>query len=345
MTQTNAERRLAAVLIADVVSYSRLTGQDEEGTRLALDSHRFAVINPTIGQYQGRIVNFSGDSVLVEFASVVAAVKCGIAIQHGIVARNKDVLEDRQVRFRIGINLGDVLIDGDQIYGDGINVAARLEALADPNGVCISRAVYAQIDGLVEQTFADVGAHQFKNINTPVRAYHHSVTSVVSPEKSTFRPFIDLPVEKPTRITGGCLCGAVRYEISESDLGTMFCHCRMCQKFSGAPILAGTTFRTEAIKYTTGTPKRYQSSVIAKRGFCGECGSALTYEGTLGLWTEWTMIFTATLDHPEEYRPSYHLGVESALPWLEVIDDLPRTRCEDSPSLVQAYNDAKNLRG
>jgi adenylate cyclase len=341
MPKKEFERRLAAVMIADVVGYSRLTHLDEDHTRLGLQGHRFAVIDPTIGQYRGRIVNFSGDSLLVEFLSVTDAVECGVAIQNRIMERNSQVAEDKKIRFRIGIHLGDVLIDGDQIFGDGINIAARLEALAEPDGVCISSAVYAQISGFVEHTFTDLGAHHFKNIKTPVRVYHHSGSSAASLEKSAFRPFVDLPTIKQTVETGGCMCGAVRYETSEPDLGTMLCHCRMCQKFSGAPILAGTTFRTKSVKFTSGTPKYYTSSAIAKRGFCGKCGTALIYKRTVGQWTEWVMIFTATLDHPEPHVPSYHLGVESALPWLQVLDEMPRTRCEDSPSLIKAYDAVK----
>ena len=279
MAEKDFERRLAAVMIADVVGYSRLIRLDEGQTRLALQGHRFAVIDPTIGQYQGRIVNFSGDSLLVEFPSATSAVECAIAIQNGIVERNAQVAEGKKVRFRIGINLGDVLIDGDQIFGDGINIAARLEALAEPDGVCISSAVYTQTNLLVEHAFTDLGAHNFKNIETPIRAYHHSGASAEPLQKSAFRPFVDLPIKKQTVETGGCMCGAVRYETSEPGLGTMFCHCRMCQKFSGAPILAGTTFRTKSVKFTSGAPKFYTSSAIAKRGFCEECVNSLNIEG------------------------------------------------------------------
>lgn len=341
MTQENIERRLAAILLADVVSYSRLMGENEEGTLRALQSHRINLIDPTIGQFQGRIVKLMGDGVLVEFPSIVNAVECGIAIQKGMVARNKNIPDDNQIKFRIGINLGDILIDGDDIYGDGINIAARLEALSEPYGVCISNSVYTQIDGVLEHEFTDLGAHALKNISKPVRAYHHKAAPDLSTPKSAFRPFIDPPVEKPSNITGGCLCGAVQFEISKADVGTMYCHCRMCQKFTGSPVMAGTTFPIAAVKYTVGLPKYYQSSNIAKRGFCSDCGSSLLYQGTVGQWTEWVLILTACLDDPGQFVPSYHLGVESTIPWHTVQDELPRTRCEDSPSLIQAYAAAK----
>ncbi len=343
MMQENVERRLAAILIADVVGYSHLMSQDETGTLRALQKHRISLVDPTIGQYQGRIVKLMGDGVLVEFASVVNAVECAVSIQKGMIVRNNDIPDNRQIKFRIGINLGDVLIDGDDIYGDGINVAARLETLAEPNGVCISNSVFAHIDGVVEHTFTDLGAHHFKNISKPTRVYHHSTASIPSSPKTAYRPFIDLPAEETPHTTGGCLCGAVRFEIHQPDMGTMFCHCRMCQKFTGSPVIAGTTFHAESVKFTSGELKYYQSSTIAKRGFCADCGASLVYQGTIGQWTEWTMIFTASLDNPEKYTPSYHLGVESAVPWLEVQDELPRTRCEDSPSLIQAYTAAKNI--
>lgn len=140
---------------------------------------------------------------------------------------------------------------------------------------------------------------------------------------------------------GGCLCGAVRYEINAPALGSMYCQCRMCQRFTGAPIAAGTTFLAESICFTQGVPKYYGSSAIAERGFCTNCGSSLVYRGLFGQWAKWTLIFTASLDKPEVHVPTYHLGIESAMPWLEIHDDLPRTRCEDSPSLVQAYSTVK----
>jgi len=337
MAEDHIERRLAAILIADVVGYSRMMGEDEAATLLALQEHRFALIDPTIGQHHGRIVKLMGDGILVEFQSVHDAIGCAIAIQRGMVSRNVGVPEDRQIRFRIGVNLGDVLIEDADIYGDGVNIAARLQEIAEPNGVCISSSVFGHIDGEIDHTFADIGAHTFKNIAKPVRVYHYSPDSSAQPTHTAFRPFIDLPVDDRPLVTGGCLCGNVRYKATEKTLGSMLCHCRMCQKFSGAPILGGTTFRTEALHFTKGGPKFYQSSKIAERGFCGDCGTALVYRGIIGVWTKWIMVFTASLDEPEKYPPTYHLGIESTMPWLDINDDLPRTMCQDSPSLIEAY--------
>ncbi len=141
------QRRLVAVLAADVVGYSRLMGEDEEGTVRSLKEHRQAVLAPEIAGHRGRIVNTAGDGLLAEFASVVDAVDCAYAIQARIAERNADVETGRRLEFRIGINLGDVIIDGDDILGDGVNIAARLEAIAQPGGICVSAVVRDQVIG------------------------------------------------------------------------------------------------------------------------------------------------------------------------------------------------------
>lgn len=337
MNDQNVQRRLAAILIADVVEYSRLMAENEPETLRALQEHQFAVVNPTIGQHHGRIVKTMGDGILVEFQSVVDAVKCAVAIQEGMIKRNEAVLEKRQIRFRIGINLGDVLIDGDDIYGDGVNIAARLQHLAGPNGISISSSVFAQIDGTIDHNFTDAGAHQLKNIASAVRTYHFSPDASASAVEVAFRPFIDAPVNQQPIATGGCLCGSVRYEVTDKALGSMLCHCRMCQRYSGAPILEGTTFSAESFRLIKGEPKVYQSSEIAERGFCPDCGSPIFYRGRIGYWTDWIVVTTGSFDEPQKFPPTYHLGVESSLPWLKVLDDLPRTTCGESPSLVEAY--------
>jgi class 3 adenylate cyclase len=337
MPDENVHRRLAAIMITDVVGYSRMMGLDEAGTLLALQERRFAVIDPTIGQHEGRIIKSMGDGLLVEFPSIHNAVDCALAIQRGLLRLNSGVEESRQIRLRIGINIGDVMVRDGDLFGEGVNLAARLEQMAEPNGICLSATAHAHVEGDLDVQFTDLGAHELKNIAKPVRVYHYNADETSSPAQAAFRPFIDLPVDRPPLITGGCMCGAVRYEATEKPLGSMICHCRMCQKFSGAPILGGTTFRSAALRFTSGEPKYFRSSAIAERGFCGDCGTALVYRGTLGRWTEWVMIWTASLDEPEKFPPTYHLGIESTMPWLNIHDDLPRTRCKDSPSLVQAY--------
>jgi adenylate cyclase len=165
-----AIRRLAAILAADVAGYSRLMGADEEGTLSRLKAHRRELIDPKIREHRGRIVKTTGDGMLVEFASVVDAVRCAAEIQRGMLDREAPIEGDRRIRFRIGINLGDIIADGDDIFGDGVNVAARLEALADPGGICVSRTVRNQIRDKLPYAFEDMGEQIVKNIARPVRA-------------------------------------------------------------------------------------------------------------------------------------------------------------------------------
>jgi len=163
-------RKLAAILAADVVGYSRLMGEDEAGTAKAVREHREAA-TPIVREFGGRLVKTTGDGVLLEFPSVVAAVECAIAIQKQMVERNAGVPEGKRVLYRMGINLGDVLIEGEDILGDGVNIAARLESIAEPGGICISGSAYDQVRGRIEADFVDLGEQRLKNITLPVRAY------------------------------------------------------------------------------------------------------------------------------------------------------------------------------
>src|SRR6516162_8419526 len=171
MAEERVERRLTAILAADVVGYSRLMAADEEETLAALKTLRREVADPKIKQHRGRIVNTTGDGLLSEFASVVDAVRCAVEVQCEIAARNAGVQAERRIEFRIGINLGDIMIDENDIFGDGVNVAARLEALAEPGGICVSRVVRDQVRDKLAIPFEDMGEQQVKNIVRPVRAY------------------------------------------------------------------------------------------------------------------------------------------------------------------------------
>jgi len=174
------ERRLAAILAADVAGYSRLMGADEEGTLERLKAHRRQLVDPKIAEYRGRIVKTTGDGMLVEFPSVVDAVRCAAEIQRAMVDRTADVPDPRRIAFRIGVNLGDIMADGRDIYGDGVNIAARLEALAEPGGICISRVVRDQIRDKLPYPFEDMGEQTVKNIARPVRAYLLSAAAVAA---------------------------------------------------------------------------------------------------------------------------------------------------------------------
>jgi len=167
---TRVERRLSAILAADVASYSRLMGLDEVGTVRVLREHR-AVSDALVAKHGGRIVKTTGDGVLIEFPSVVDAVECAVVVQAVMAERNDGVPEDRRMLFRIGINLGDILIEGDDILGDGVNIAAPLEGIAEPGGICISSSAYDQVRGKVDVEFADLGEQKLKNIARPVRTY------------------------------------------------------------------------------------------------------------------------------------------------------------------------------
>jgi len=170
MAATPLKRKLAAILAADAVGYSRLMAGDEERTMRLLSAHR-AVIDGIIEFHEGRIVNTAGDSVLAEFASPVQAVRCAVEIQDALRTRNDSLPEDQRLQFRIGVNLGDVMVKGDDLLGDGVNVAARLESVAEPGGICVSSSVYDQIAGKLDLGFVDIGAKSLKNIDRPVRIY------------------------------------------------------------------------------------------------------------------------------------------------------------------------------
>ncbi len=171
------ERRLAAVLAADMAGYSRLMEADEQGTLARLRTHRIELIDPAIAKNQGRIIKTTGDGMLVEFQSVADAVKCAVEVQERMRRRNSDVPEERRIQFRIGINLGDIIFDQDDIYGDGVNIAARLEQLADIGGVCVTGPVYDQVAGRLEVAFDDLGEKSLKNISRPVRVYRAVIES------------------------------------------------------------------------------------------------------------------------------------------------------------------------
>jgi adenylate cyclase len=171
MSEGRVERRLAAILAADVVGYSRLMGEDEAGTLTRVKTIRRDLIDPKVAEHKGRIVKTTGDGILIEFPSVVEAVACAMAIQQEMAQHNIPVAQDQRIEFRVGINLGDVIVDGDDIHGDGVNVAARLEAFAEPGSICISGIVHDQVQGRLDLRFEDAGEQSLKNIARPIRVY------------------------------------------------------------------------------------------------------------------------------------------------------------------------------
>ena len=192
MDPSSVKRRLTCILAADAVGYSKQMGQDEEGTIRVLSAHR-AVIDGIITFHQGRIVSTAGDSVLAEFSSAVEAVRCAVEIQEALKTRNDSLPEHRQMHFRVGVNLGDVVVKNDDLLGDGVNVAARLETLAEPGGICISSSVYDQITGKLDLGFQDIGEQSLKNISRPIRVYR------VSGAATPLRPAPSATAARPAR--------------------------------------------------------------------------------------------------------------------------------------------------
>jgi TolB-like protein/class 3 adenylate cyclase len=194
MPNARVERCLTAILAADVAGYSRLMGADEEGTLSKLKAHRLALVDPKISEHRGRIVKTTGDGLLVEFASVVDAVRCAVDVQRGMIERNADVPQGNRVEFRIGINVGDIIIEDEDIFGDGVNIAARLEALAEPGGICVSGRVEEDVHGKLDTAFEDIGEQQLKNIVRPVRVYRARPGGTVN---APAHPVLSLP-DKPS---------------------------------------------------------------------------------------------------------------------------------------------------
>ena len=195
MSEARVERRLAAVLAGDVAGYSRLMGADEEGTLKRLNAHRREFLEPKIAEHRGRIVKRTGDGILIEFASAVDAGRCAVEIQRGMDQRNRLVAPDQRIDLRIGIHVGDIIIEEGDIFGDGVNVAARLEGIAEPGGICISDDAYRQVRDKLDTAFEDTGEQQLKNISRPVRVYRVKFTESDSPQRTA--PALALP-NKPS---------------------------------------------------------------------------------------------------------------------------------------------------
>jgi len=341
------KRQLAAILHADVVGYSRLTGSDEDGAVRELNSsiERF---EKYIASHNGRKVNQAGDAILAEFHSMQDALRAAVEFQQEMKASSSGSVAGDPLRYRIGIHLGEVIHDRGDIFGEGVNIAARIQELSAPGGICISSAVFEQIHSKFDFVYDDLGYRTLKNITEPVHVYRvrafdqneaeHPADFLTNTPQD--QPLFDLDggvMRKSPRITGGCLCGKIRFEISEQPIGTGFCHCRICQKTLGGPINAWVAFPVDSVQFLDAMPKVYSSSRIAERGFCDQCGTSLTYRLLKPEPSGFMVITTVSLDSPETFAPSWHGGMESKLPGLDIHDDLPRMRSADSPSLKKAW--------
>jgi adenylate cyclase len=200
------QRRLAAILAGDVAGYSRLMGADEVGTLAALKAHRAEAIEPKLARHNGRVVKTTGDGILIEFPSVVDAVQCAVAIQDDIRARNAGLAPEKRIEFRIGINVGDIIVEGSDVFGDGVNIAARLEQLAEPGGICISRAAYEQVRDKLTFKFEDCGQQAVKNIARPIRVYRFAPEGTKPPDGAKAPPVAEVA---PSRRRFGAIAAVV----------------------------------------------------------------------------------------------------------------------------------------
>ena len=337
------KRHLAAILHADVAGYSRLTGQNEDLTHQQLNTS-LDLLTEIITVHDGSKIHEAGDAILAEFASVTAAVETAIQFQQSMGERDLNPSEGELIEFRIGINIGEVIHDRDDIYGDGVNIAARIQELAPPGSICVSSAVFDQLSTNTEFSYEDFGFRDFKNIERSVHVYQikprgpydsHPMSSIES--RIHGQPLFDDTMERQLVTKGQCAYGAIKVEISQETLGTGFCHCEICRRSMGAPVFAWAAFPVESVKFIGDQPKHYRLSLIAERGFCDKCGCPVMWQGLKPEAANYIAIPTAILDNPEDYAPTWHGGVESQIPWLQIHDDLPRARCEESPFLKKAW--------
>jgi len=331
----DTRRKLAAIVSADVAGYSRLMGRDEAGTLARLSTCFDEFVFPRVAARDGRVVKSMGDGLLIEFPSAINAVACALEIQKGMAEREAGIDEDNRIAFRIGVNLGDIIIKGDDIFGDGVNLAARLQEIAEPGGVCVAGVVHEQVSGKIDQRFEDLGHRKLKNIERPVRVYQVSLSGAPADGETRIGwPFLTGATQQRPLTAGGCLCGKVRYEIWGEPVAVGYCHCRFCQLAIGSPVGAWAVCEKKSVSFVGDAAKVFDSSMISERAFCGNCGTSLyTVVKRLGYYA----IRLATLNNPEDYPPTVHFGVESQLPWLDIHDDLPRIRTEDDSELSRRW--------
>lgn len=328
------ERKLAAILATDVVGFAGLVSRDESGTLASLERLEREVIRMLVEANRGRVFKSVGDGFLAEFSSTFEAVSCAVGIQRAsaIEARQSNV--DELLVLRIGVSVGDVVVQGADLLGDGVNIAARLEAMAEPGGIAISSEVMTQIKGKVDLPLVDCGYKQLKTTDAPIHVY------MTQSKPGETGGFLDFDEEKLAKmlIKGGCLCGAIRYEVNAPPISTGYCHCSCCRKFSGSAVNAWTAFPASAVRFLNGEPHYFASTPIALRGFCQKCGASLTYKLIKPRETAYLVLHTSSLDQPENYAPSIHSGIESKMPWFDILDDLPRTRSAESRVLQEAWS-------
>ncbi|WP_170787772.1 GFA family protein [Ruegeria lacuscaerulensis] len=328
------ERKLAAILATDIVGFAGLVSRDESGTLAKLVRLEREIIGMQVEANRGRVFKSTGDGFLAEFSSVFEAVNCAINIQRACAREARRSNSDDPLILRVGVSLGDVVVHGDDILGDGVNTAARLEAIAEPGEIAVSGEVMAQIAGKIDLPLADCGHKRLKRTDSPIHVY---MTVSEPGEEGGFLDFDEDELAK-TLITGGCICGLVRYEINAPAISTGYCHCSCCRKFSGSAVNAWAAFPASAVRFLTEEPRYFATTPIANRGFCARCGASLTYKLVKPRETAYLVLHTSSLDQPENFAPSVHSGIESKMPWFDILDDLPRTRSSDSRVLQEAWS-------
>ncbi|MFC3615557.1 GFA family protein [Lutimaribacter marinistellae] len=327
------ERKLAAILAADVVGFAGLVAQEETATLERVERLRHDVIGMQVGAHRGRVFKAMGDGFLAEFSSTLEAVRCAVAIQRTLALQSARGAEP-QLRVRIGVSLDDVVVQGDDLLGTGVANAVRLQSMADPGGLALSAEVMSHVRGRMDLEMVDCGHKKVKETDAPLHVYK-SGRSEGAASAGLFD--FDPGALKALVVTGGCLCGKIRYEIDMPAISSGYCHCRFCQRFTGSAMSVWTAFPSAGLHLVKGEPRFFASSPIAERGFCPDCGAALFYRLVRPQPAAYVVVFKGSLDAPEQNAPSAHSGVESRMPWLEILDDLPRTTCAESRVLQEAW--------
>jgi adenylate cyclase len=342
------KRYLAAILYADVYGYSRLTEKDEEATLNRLHD-AMALFNELISAHEGTIRNTAGDAVLAQFESVVSAMASAIEFQSQMAQINHNLEIENRFEFRIGLHIGEVAYDRGDMFGEDVNLTARVQDLAEPGGITFTSAVYAQIKDRISKSFHDTGYHKLKNISESIQIFSIGKEDITESSHPTAflttrlkdQPLFDLEPGQMTRspvATGGCLCEHIRFEVTGEPVGTGFCHCNICKKAIGAPVNAWVAFFDRDVTFLDSHPQQYQSSDIAERGFCPKCGTSLSYRMLKPEISDFVVLCIGSMDKPEDYPPVWHGGTECQLLWLELHDKLPRMHSDESPSLVKAWD-------
>ena len=326
-------RKLAAIVSIDVVGYSGLMQRDEAGTLTRLGMYFDGIVSGLVSTHNGRVVKSMGDGLLIEFPTAVDAVACALEVQTVMAEREADNAGKQKITFRIGVNLGDIVVIGDDIFGDGVNQASRLQEIAKPGELCVSGSVLDQVKEKIEHSFVDIGHRKLKNIVQPVRAYRSTLTASGEEAKPIGWPFLTAAKSEPVT-AGGCLCGAIRYQVWSLPVAVGFCHCRHCQLALGSPVNAWAIFEKPNVTFEGEEPGLYASSKLSERAFCKNCGTSIyTDISDIGYYS----IRVGTLDNPADFPPELHYGVESQIPWVDIHDDLPRIRTEEDPRMSSRW--------